>query len=589
MSNSEIAKLLRTVAASYSIKDEGKFRFQIIAYEKAADSIDNLTLELEDLYKSGKPPAIAGIGKTISAHLEELFTKGKVSHFDWVLSGIPESVFVLMDIPSFGPKKAYRIAKEFSLNNPKTVIDDLEKIANQGKIATLSGFGEKSQADILRAINEFREGKGKTTKMTLPLAFEVSEKITSYLEESKYIEKALPLGSLRRMKPLVGDIDIAVSSNNPGKAIEHFVKYPGLDRVIEKGDISSSILITGGRQIDLIVLPPSSLGSLLQHFTGSKDHNVHLREYSIKKGMSLSEKGIKVKKNGVEKLLKFSSEEEFYNALGMDWVPPEIREDQGEIELAISHKLPKLIELGDIKSDFHIHSSFPIEPSHDMGKNSIEEMADKAIELGYEYMGFSEHNPSISKHTKEQMVDLVKKRNKEIEHKISGKKDIRVFKLLEVDILPNGELATPQEVLDELDFAIVSVHSSFSMSKEDMTKRVIKGLSNKKAKILAHPTGRLLNERAGYELDWELVFDFAKRNNKAIEINAWPTRLDITDSVIKMAVDKGVLMVINSDSHAAWQMDMIKYGVAMARRGWAQKKDILNSYSFENFSKWAKS
>ncbi|HYM65560.1 MAG TPA: PHP domain-containing protein [Candidatus Sulfotelmatobacter sp.] len=586
MSNLEIARLLKNVATAYIIKDEKKFRFQLLAYQKASETVAGLNSELIDYYKEDKLEALPGIGPTIKSHLTELFKTGKVKHFQWVLEGIPASVFVLTDIPTFGPKKAFKLVSFFKLNNPKTVIEDLKKTAKQGKIAALEGFGEKSQSDILRAIEEYKEGKGKTTRMILPYAFEVAEKILKYLREEKAVGRAEILGSLRRRTPTVGDIDFAVATKDPKKVLEHFVNYPFKERIIEKGTISASILVAGGKQIDLMIQPEESFGSLLQHFTGSKNHNVALRELALKKNLSLSEKGIKNLKTNI--MSKFSDEKKFYEALHVSWIPPEIRENNGEIELALKNELPKLIELPDLKGDLHIHSSFPIEPSHDLGQNTMEEMLNKAKELKYEYLGFSEHNPSQSKHTNEKIYELLQKRNEKIEQLKSSNKDIRILKLLETDILPSGELSIDDKSLGLLDFSIVSIHSVFNMDKDKMTARVIKGLSHPKAKILAHPTGRMLNERSGYELDWEKIFEFCKNNNKALEINSWPTRLDLTDTIIKQARDFGVKMVIDSDSHATNQMDMQKYGVFMARRGWATKNDILNTLSYNEFSDWIK-
>ncbi len=586
MTNKEIAELFRDVAASYSIKNEAKFRFQIIAYQNAADAIEGLTTQVQDLYKEGRLEQIPGVGPTIKTRLEELLKTGKVKHFEEVTAGIPPAVFVLMQVPSFGPKKAYKLSAHFHLNNADTAIDDIAKLAKKGEIAKLEGFGEKSEKDIIRAITEFKEGKGKTTKMLLPYAHEVSEQILDYLRTNKDVVRAETLGSLRRMKSLVGDIDIAVASNNPKKVIEHFINYPRKDRVIEKGPATSSFLTTGGNQVDLMVQPPEGFGALLQHFTGSKDHNVHLREYALKKGLSLSERGIKNVKTG--KMQKFKTEEEFYSAIGMSWIPPEMREDSGEIELAINNKLPKIVELKDIKGDFHIHSSFAIEPSHDLGKNSITEMLKKAELLGYEYLGFSEHNPSISKHTNRQIVDLIKKRNEEIDI-LKEASNVAIFKLMETDILPSGKLALPDNALEQLDGTIVSIHSVFKMDKNEMTKRVLSGLSHPKAKILAHPTGRLLNERYGYDLDFEQIFQFCKENNKALEINAYPNRLDLTDTLVRLAIEAGVKFTINTDSHASYQMDLMKYGVAVARRGWAIKSNIVNCLNYIEVVKWFKS
>ena len=586
MSNQELANLLRNVAAAYTIKDERKFHFQIVAYQNAAETISGLTKEVKDYYKEGKLEEIPDIGVTLISRLEELFATGKVSQYEWAFKDIPKAVFPLLDVPSFGPKKAYRLTQEFKLNNPKTVLYDLEKIAKANKIAPLKGFGEKSQADILQAITEFRQGAGKTTRMTLPYAQEVADKIVEYMKTSSAVIKVEPLGSLRRQVPTIGDIDLAATSNEPKKVIEHFAKYPYIERIIEKGDVSSSILTSGGKQIDLIVLEPERFGSLLQHFTGSKNHNIHLREVALKKGLSLSERGIKLVSNKDGLIKAYDSEEKFYQAISLPWIPPEIREDLGEIEAAQDKKLPKLVELNNIKGDLHLHSNYPIEPSHDLGKNSFEEILSEADKLGYQYVGFSEHNPSQAKHSPKKIYEILQKRNEKIEQIKTDIKNVRIFKLLETDILPNGDLAIDNRSLELLDATIVSVHSVFNLHRDEMTKRVIAGLSHPKAKILAHPTGRLLNDRPGYELDWDKLFDFCKQNKKALEINSWPDRLDLTDSVIRLAVSSGVKMVINTDSHAVWQMTLMKYGVSMARRGWATNNDILNTLSYNEFLDW---
>jgi DNA polymerase (family 10) len=522
MTNSDIAKLFRHVAASYAIKNEAKYRFQILAYQKAADSIEHSTTAVKDLAREGKLDKLSGVGSSMQKHLDELFKTGKVAHFESVMEDVSPAVFPLLDVPTFGAKKAYKLVSAFKLTNPKTVIQDIKKLAEEGKIASLEGFGEKSQADILRAFSEHKEGKGKSTRMALPFAFDVAQKLVTYLKTSKYIADAQPLGSLRRMVSTIGDIDVGVATDNPKEAIKHFLAYPYKDRVIEEGPVSASILLTNGKQIDLIALQKNMFGSLLQHFTGSKNHNVHLREYALKKGLSLSERGIK--KVGKEDITTYDTEEKFYKALGMPWIAPELREDTGEIEAALKGNLPTLVELKDIKGDLHVHSSYPIEPSHDMGKDSFETMLKKAKTLGYEYVGFSEHNPSVSKHTPESIYSILSRRNESIEHINSSTKYPRIISLLETDILTNGKLAINDNALSLLDGTLVSIHSSFNMDTKEMTKRVLEGLSHPKAKILTHPTGRLLNIRPGYTLDFEKIFDFALKHNKAIEINAWPTR-----------------------------------------------------------------
>lgn len=587
MSNSEIVKLLRNVAASYSIKDEKKYRFQIIAYHKAAESIENLTSDVKLLIKEDGFDEIPGIGTSIKSYLLELIENGKVKHFDKLMSDIPPSVFALMDIPSFGPKKSYKLVSHFQLKNDLTVINDLLEIAEKGEIAKLDGFGEKSEADIIRAINEFKLGQTKISRMNLPFATSLSEKLLNYLKSSQDVIDAFPLGSLRRKKDTIGDVDIAVSTKNSKKVIQHFIEYPHKDRVLEKGEISAG-LIVAGKHIDLMTQPPDRFGSLLQHFTGSKNHNVALREYALKKGRSLSEKGIKIIKTGEVK--KFSTEEKFYNFLGLSWIPPELREDSGEIELAAKNALPKIVQIENIKGDFHLHSSFAIEPSHDMGQSSMDIMIKKAIKLKYDYIGFSEHNPSLSKHTTSETANILHKRLIELEKlKLKYKNSIRIFSLLEVDILPSGNLAIDEASIKYLDFMLVSIHSVFGMSKEHMTKRVLNGLSHKKAKILTHPTGRLINSRTGYELDWEKILTFCKKNNKALEINSHPSRLDLSDAIVRKAVESHVKLIINTDSHDVAHMDLMRYGVSVAKRGWATPDDILNTWEYNKIKAWMNS
>jgi len=587
MTNAQIAKLLRHVAASYTIKNEAKFRFQIIAYQKAAEAIESSSTEIKDLAAEERLQTIPGVGPSMQQHLKDLFSKGSVPHFDKVMEDIPQAVFPLLDIPSFGPKKAYKLVTHFKLKDQSSVIADIKNLAEEGEIAKLEGFGEKSQADILQAINEYGLGVNKTSRMVLPFASEIAGKLIEYLKKSPSVLQVYPLGSLRRKKETIGDVDIAVATKKPQEVLDYFVAYPYKERIIEKGNASASLLISGGKHIDLMVQPPEAFGSLLQHFTGSKDHNIHLREYALKKGFSLSEYGIH-KKSNPHKLEQYETEEKFYKALGLDWIPPEIRENAGEIELAEKHNLPQLIALSDMRGDFHLHSNFPIEPSHDAGADTMETMLKKAEELNYNYLGFSEHNPSRSNHTPKQVYELLTKRSKKIDQLRKSTNSVHIFSLLETDILPNGNLAIDDESLSLLDGTLISIHSVFGMSKLEMTKRVLKGLRHPKAKILTHPTGRLINQRPGYELEWEEIFAFCKTENKAIEVNSWPVRLDLPDSLVRRAVESGVKLFINTDSHAVSHMDLMRYGVWVARRGFATKDDILNALEYNKLAAWFK-
>ena len=552
--NLEIAELLRDVAASYQLQDEKENRFKIIAYETAAAAVEHASGELKDLWDEGKLKDVPGVGESIAGHLDELFKTGHVKHFKKLMKDYPKLMFRLLKIQGIGPKTAYKLVKEGSI--PKEVIEKLEDV------------------------------EGKPTRHLLPYAWERASEVIEWLKKIKEAKRVDPLGSLRRKASTIGDIDIAVATDNPEVVINHFVKFPKAQKILEKGEKTASILLPGDVQVDLMVQPPESYGSLLQHFTGSKHHNIALREYALKKGLSLSEYGIKtaysVQRTG-NRLKTFKTEEELYKFLGLAWIPPELREDAAELEAALSHKLPVLVELADIKADLQIHSSFDIETSHDLGISSMEEIIKEGNDLNYEYLAFTEHNPSKSKHSEKEIVEILKRKREKVEQlNYSGVK--KVFNSLEIDILPDGSCPIPLKGFDYLDFALVSIHSSFNLSKDQMTKRVLSALSwSPKALIFAHPTARKLNEREGIELDWPKIFDFCNKNNKWIEINADPMRLDLPDFLVREAVKAGVKLTLGTDSHNKEMMKNMIYGVSVAKRGWAEKKDIVNTKSLKEF------
>src|SRR3989338_1376824 len=571
-SNRQIAKILRSISAAYTVK--GGDYFKITAYDKAADSVEHTTSELKDLWDDGKMDTVPGLGKAIQLHLDELFRTGNVRHFDQIKSGLPKGMFELLDVPGMGPKSAYKIAKALKVKN----IKDLEVAARRGKIAKLPGFGPKSQQDILSSISEFTE---RTQRLILPFAHSVARRVLYYLCKEKTCLRAEPLGSLRRMVATVGDIDIAVASKSPQKIIYHFKSFREVSRVLEAGSRTSSVVLKNGVQVDLMIQPPDAFGALLQHLTGSKNHNIHLRELALKRGFSLSEYGIKAK----VRLMKFRKEEEFYKFLGLDFIEPELREDMGEIESAQTHTLPELIELEDIKGDIHLHSSYPIEPSHDLGANTFEDIIEKAKSLGYEYIGFSDHSPSHSTHTKQQIIDLIGKRSQKIEQLKSSSKDIGILNLLEIDILASGELSIPEESLKFLDGSLAGIHSSHRQDKKTMTKRILVACNSPYVQVVSHPTGRLLQERESYEVDWPRIFEVCVKTKTMLEINAWPNRLDLPNALVREAVGAGVKLIINSDSHQINQMDNMRFGVAVGRRGWATAKDIANTLPWVEFRK----
>lgn len=584
MTNREVANLLREVAAAYTVKGEN--RFKIVAYEKAADSIEHATQSIEEVWKEGKIKEIPGIGPNLSQHLDELFRKGSVGHFEREKKGLPKAMFTLLNLPGFGAKTAFKLSKELNIKDSDDPIKKLKEAALAGKIASIEGFGRKSQEDILLSIEGYVKKEAKLTRMLLPHAMDISESVIRYLEESDSVIEAYPLGSLRRMVSTIGDVDIAVSSNEPKKVIDHFHKYKEIGKVIDKGTESTSVVLKNGAQVDIMVQPTKDFGALLQHFTGSKHHNIHLREYALKKGYSLSEHGIKESKGG--KMHSFSKEKDFYNFLSLDWIPPELREDTGEIEAAINHKLPDLVTSSDIKGDTHIHSDYDLKPSHDLGENSFIQILHKAEELHYEYVAFSEHNPRISNNSESDIISIMKARKEAIDNIKYSPKSTRVhfFNTMETDILPNGDLALPNGAFEYLDATIVSVHSSFTQTKEETTKRILKALSHPKVKVFGHPTGRLIERRDSINADWTKIFNFCKEKNIALEINANPNRLDLPDMLVKQAVLNGNTFVINTDAHRIEEMDLMRFGVSVARRGWATKHDILNTLPYTEFKKW---
>lgn len=582
--NAQIAKTLRQVAAVFEVKDEDFFRTR--AYQNAANAIENLTISAHDLYEQGKLEEIPGVGPSLAQHLAELFKTGKVRHFEHELKKVPAGMFALMTIRGVGPKTAYKIAKKFKLNREKTTLSQVKKLILSGKLEELPGLGKKSQARIKTSIESTFV---KEERMLLSEAIPVSESFLAYLKSIPDIISAEPLGSLRRHVATVGDIDLAVCTKKPLEAMKKVLEYKEISKVISSGESVSRVKLKTGHEIDIKLAPPDEWGSLLQHYTGSKLHNILLRSFSLEKKLSLSEHGIKDTKTN--KIFKAKNESAFYAHLGLPYIPPELREGEEELEMAKKNKIPLLLELPDIKGDLHLHSDFEFETSHDLGRSSLSEILEKARLLRYEYIGLSDHNPKYSETTTAHKKSILEARKKKLitqYREYEKKVKTRVPKLLiglEIDIRNNGDLALEDELMDLIDYAIVSVHSGFELKKDENTQRIIKALSHPKAVILGHPTGRMLNQRSGIEADWLRIINFCKENNKVLEVNAAPARLDLPDDLIKIAVRSGVKLCIDSDSHEVGQMDTMEFGVWTARRGWAVKTNVINSLSFSLLQK----
>lgn len=586
MTNPEIAELLRKVSAAYLILGENRFR--IIAYDRAADSIEHLTSEVKDYWDDKKLEDIPGVGGGIASNLDELFRTGKSKHWVSVLGKVPEAIFPLLLVPGLGPKKAYALVKELNLTSAKTVIADLEKAAKAGRIAGMEGFGEKSQSVILEAIATYKRGAIKENRMPLPYADQIAREVMAHIQMGGNVEKINALGSLRRQVSTIGDIDIAVATNKPEEVLKHFLTFPH-QKIIDRGPRGATMLLANGRQVDLRVQTPEAYGAMLQYFTGSKNHNIQLRSLALEKGLSLNEYGIKNVKTG--KVKEYRTEEAFYEAVGLSYIPPELREDKGEIPAAKSGNLPDLVEAKDMRGDLHTHSSYDLQSSHDVGKNSIAELLTQADRLEYSYIGFSDHNPRANQPEAE-IIEIMKKRRDAYDRAYEAwiqknKSTLKFFLMCEVDILPDGRLALPEKAFTYVDAVIVSLHSAFTQERGQATKRLVTALTvNPKVRILGHPTGRLLGSREGVDADWQEVMSVAKKHDIALEINAYPDRLDLPDVLVYDAVKAGVKLSIDTDAHAAEHMLLMPYGVSVARRGWATKRDIVNCMDYNNFRMW---
>lgn len=553
--NQEIADLLASVAAAYTLK--GFNRFQIIAYENAASGIEHATSDLKDLWQDGKLGEVPGVGEHLEKYLDELFTTGKVAHFEEVMSGIPAAVFPLLKIPGIGPKTASKLA-ELKVEG----IDDLKDKIESGFLVE-NGFSSKVLANLNRGLEEYAR---RSDRMLLPVAAEIAATIQVYLEKNPAVERVEPLGSLRRKLATIGDIDFAVATSMPKEVIEYFTKFPGTRSVVEAGEFSSTIHLKNGVNVDILVQPIEHFGSLLQHFTGSKHHNIHLRKYALEKGYSISEQGVKEIKT--DKLLPIKDETGIYEILKMQTPIPEIREDTGEIEAAIRGDLPQFIKDEDLKGDLHTHTNWSD------GQNTIREMAERARKLGREYIAITDHSYPNMK---------FKDRIKAIEQYNDSVSSYRVIYGLEVNINADASLQVPDEVLKIHQWNTASIHTSFRQPREEITKRILTALGHPYIDAISHPTGRLLLEREGIDCDWEAVFKAAVKFDKALEINSFPNRLDLTDSLVREAVRQGVKFVINTDSHHTSHLELSPYGVAVARRGWVQSKMVLNTQNWSKF------
>ncbi|GMR19188.1 MAG: DNA polymerase/3'-5' exonuclease PolX [Patescibacteria group bacterium] len=573
LSNATVSRMLSEVAAAYEAKGEN--RFKIRAYSTAADSVEHATSEVRDLWEEGRLSELPGIGTNIASHLDEYFRTGKVQHFAELKKGLPPGMFEIFGIEGIGPKRAFQLAAELGIRN----IADLYQAAQRGEIAKLEGFGERSQKLVVKAIERRRGAEGR---IVLPVAFSVAEKLIGEIGRFPGVVRADPLGSLRRMVSTVGDIDIGIATTKPAETIGAFNSLPDVGRVLVSGKAKASVVLKNGYQVDIRAHDPQSYGALLQYFTGSKQHNIHLRKIANTNGLSLSEYGI-AKYAGGRKVgdpLPVETEEDFYGLLGMGWIPPEIREDTGEIEAAQNGTLPKLVEVEDIEGEVHIHSL------RSDGEETVEEMVEAAVELGHRYLGISDHAPSVISRGLGGAREEILKRKKEIDQlRKNFKGKIELFFGAEVNINARGKVALPDELLSLYEYTIGAIHTSFDQPREMITERLLAGLKNSYVNVIAHPTGRLLGKREAYEVDWGRILTAAVRYKKVLEINSYPYRLDLPDDLVRAARGEGIRFLISTDAHHRKHYANLRFGVAVARRGWCERKDIVNAYPAVEFAK----
>lgn len=569
MKNIEIALIFYKIA---DILEMLGIEWKPIAYRRAARVIETMSKDIETIYnKDGLKGLmqISSIGKALAKKIEEYILTDKIKEYELLKKQIPKGFEDLLYVQGIGPKKVYKLFRKLKIDN----IQKLENAAKKGLIRKLEGFGDKSEQEILKSIEIFKKGQ---ERMLLGKALPIAREIESSLEKLKEVKKVVIAGSVRRMKETIKDIDILVISSNPKKVVNTFTTMPNVERVLAKGETKSSIVLKQGINSDLRVLEEKSFGAGLNYFTGSKDHNVELRRIAITKGLKLSEYGLFNAKNG--RYVCGRTEQDVYKKLGLSYVAPELRENLGEIQAAKKSKLPKLIDYDSLKGDLHMHTKWSD------GANTTEEMIKACINLDYKYIAITDHSKSeyIANGLDEKRL---LKHCQEIDELQKKYPQIRVLKGAEVDILSDGKLDYSDKILKKLDIVIASIHSRFKSQKEEMTKRIIKALENKYVNIFSHPTGRLINEREPYEVDIEKLFETARENNVFLEINSFPSRLDLKDINIKLALEHEVKFAINSDSHSTEHLKYIELGIAQARRGWLESKDILNTLSKQKVEK----
>ncbi len=557
LKNHEIASLFERIADIMELKGENTFR--INSYRKAARVIGDLTEDIEEIAKTQKLTDIPGIGKGTAEKIIEYINTGKMSKYEEVKKGVSEETVGLMQIPGLGPKTVSLLSRELGIVG----LRDLENALQAGKLKGLFGIGEKKIENIAKGIELFKISQ---QRISIGLAYPIVKRIIAELQRNPHMKDIQAAGSLRRMRETVGDIDILVSGAKGAEIVKAFANMRGVTQVLAAGDTRGSVRVEEGVQVDVRVVCEDDFGSALQYFTGSKEHNIHLREIAKKKGFKINEYGI----FKGDKKVGGRFEQEIYRILGMDWIPPELRENRGEIEAAQKGTLPNLIKLSDIKGDLHNHSNWSD------GTPTLEEMAVHAMKMGYQYLAVSDHSRSLHVANglkEEELLEEIEEIDR-LNKKFNG---FTLLKASEVDIKADGTLDYPDKLLEKLDVVVASIHSGFKQGREKITERMVAAIHNHYVNIIAHPTGRLISKREGYEIDMDKVIGACSETGTALEINCYYDRLDLNDINCRKAKESGVMIAISTDAHHVNQMWMMELGVGIARRGWVEKKNVINT------------
>ena len=560
--NKKLAEIFERIADILEFLGDNIYR--VNSYRRAAELIAGIQEDIEELWRRGKLSKLPGIGSSMAQKIEEFLNTGTLKKYEDLRKKVPEDLIDLMEVPGVGPKTLRAAYDRLGVRTK----EDFMRVLRDGSLARLPGFGPKKVQNILKGLELWR-----STRERIPLieAYTIAQEVLEYMRGEEAVREISVAGSLRRMKETIGDIDILVSAERKdwAKVHERFVSYPEVERVLAKGETKSSVVLRNGRQVDLRTVPPKSWGAALQYFTGSKDHNVRLRDIAKEKGLKVNEYG--VFRADTEERIGGSTEEEVYSIVGMQWIPPEIRENWGEIELALEGRIPRLVSLEDIRGDFHMHTNWSD------GVNPIEEVVEACYRMGYQYIVIGDHSQS-QRQANGLTPDRYRDQWKVIEelNRVYNPKGFYILRGCEVDILPDGSLDLPDDLLEEFDFVVASIHARLT---QDNTYRVIKAMENPYVNLIGHPTGRSPGQREGYPLDMAKVIEVAKETGTALEINTF--RVDLSPENIRRCTQEGVVMAIVTDAHSVKHLSYMKLGVGIARRGWATPEVILNTRDIE--------